>query len=90
MLSGTASSNMIEESRNARGSRSTLGRIIDRYYIKTDKPSGIVNDPNGWSREVGDPRHILHLVARVTTASVETMRIVDPLPPLDIVEPVEK
>ena len=24
--------------------------IIDRYYVKTDKASGIVNDPNDWSQ----------------------------------------
>ncbi|MFZ2240803.1 MAG: DEAD/DEAH box helicase [Gordonia amarae] len=30
------------------GSRSALGWIIDRYQVKTDKASGIVNDPNLW------------------------------------------
>ena len=30
--------------------------FIDRYYIKTDKDSGIVNDPNGW---FADPRDIV-------------------------------
>ena len=47
------------------GSRSAVEWIIDRYYVKTDKASGIVNDPNDWSREVGDPRYILDLLARV-------------------------
>ncbi len=51
--------------------------------MKTDEASGIVNDPNDWSREVGDPRYILDLFARVTTVSLETMKIVDSLPPLD-------
>lgn len=68
------------------GSRSAIEWIIDRYYVKTDKASGIVNDPNDWSREVGDPRYILDLLARIVTVSVETMRIVDNLPPLDIIE----
>ncbi|MFN3867415.1 MAG: type ISP restriction/modification enzyme, partial [Demequina sp.] len=54
------------------GSRSGLDWIIDRYQVKTDKPSGIVNDPNDWSREVGNPRYILQLIAKVTTVSVET------------------
>lgn len=68
------------------GSRSAIEWIIDRYHIKTDKASGIVNDPNDWSREVGDPRYILELLARVVTVSVETMKIVDDLPPLVVHE----
>lgn len=68
------------------GSRSAVEWIIDRYYVKTDKKSGIVNDPNDWSREVGDPRFVLDLLARIVTVSVETMKIVDALPPLDIIE----
>lgn len=66
------------------GSRSAIEWIIDRYWVKTDKASGIVNDPNDWSREVGDPRYILDLLARVVTVSVETVRIVDRLPALDV------
>ena len=66
------------------GSRSAVEWIIDRYQVKTDKASGIVNDPNDWSREVGDPRYILDLLARILTVSLETMTIVDALPALDI------
>ena len=68
------------------GSRSAIEWIIDRYQVKTDKASGIVNDPNDWSREVGDPRYILDLLARIVTVSLETMQIVDNLPPLAIRE----
>ncbi|WP_062460815.1 DEAD/DEAH box helicase [Demequina soli] len=75
-----------EAHRYVLGSRSALDWIIDRYQVKTDKASGIVNDPNDWSREVNNPRYILDLLAKVTTVSVETMRIVDALPPLRIVE----
>jgi predicted helicase len=66
------------------GSRSAVEWIIDRYQVKTDKESGIVNDPNDWSREVGNPRYILDLLARIVTVSVETTKIVDSLPALDI------
>lgn len=66
------------------GSRSAVEWIIDRYQVKTDKASGIVNDPNDWSREVSDPRYIIDLLARIVTVSLETMRIVDGLPPLAI------
>lgn len=64
------------------GSRAAVEWIIDRYQVKTDKASGIVNDPNDWSREVGDPRYIVDLLARIVTVSLGTMKIVDALPPL--------
>ncbi|WP_352301899.1 type ISP restriction/modification enzyme [Kineosporia sp. NBRC 101731] len=69
------------------GSRSAIEWIIDRYYVKTDKASGIVNDPNDWSKQVGDPRYIVDLIARIVTVSVETMKIVDNLPSLEIHSP---
>jgi len=37
------------------GSRSGIEWVIERYQVKTDKASGIVNDPDDWSREVGAP-----------------------------------
>ena len=64
------------------GSRSAIEWIIERYQVKTDKASGIVNDPNDWSREVRNPRYILDLLARVVTVSMETVRIVRSLPAL--------
>ena len=65
------------------GPRSALAWLIDRYQVKTDKESGIVNDPNDWGTEIGNPRYIIDLVKRVTTVSVETMAIVKTLPPLE-------
>ena len=50
---------------------------------QTDKASGIVNDPNDWGLEKGDPRYIIDLVKRITTVSVETVSIVRGLPPLE-------
>ena len=61
------------------GSRSALAWIIDRYQVKTDKASGIVNDPNDWADEVGNPRYIVDLISKVTRVAVETVRIVDGL-----------
>jgi predicted helicase len=66
------------------GSRSAVEWIIDRYQVKTDKASGIVNDPNDWSREVSGPRYILDLLARIVTVSLKTMEIVDVLPALEV------
>ena len=67
------------------GSRSALDWIIERYQVKTDKASGIVNDPNAWGDEHGDPRYILDLIKRITTVSVETVKIVNGLPSLEVV-----
>ena len=68
------------------GSRSAIEWIMDRYQVKVDKASGIVNDPNDWAAEHREPRYILDLLKRIVTVSVETMKIVDNLPPLDIIE----
>ena len=65
------------------GPRSALEWLLDRYKVTKDSASGIVNDPNDWGLEMGYPRYIIDLVKRVTTVSVETMKIVKSLPPLD-------
>ena len=61
------------------GSRSAIAWLIDRYQVKKDKASGIVNDPNDWADEVGNPRYIVELIGRVTRVAMETVRIVDSL-----------
>jgi predicted helicase len=68
------------------GSRSAIEWIMDRYKVRTDKASGIVNDPNDWATEHDEPRYILDLLRRIVTVSLETMKIVDNLPALDIIE----
>ena len=65
------------------GPRSALEWLLDRYRVTTDKASGIVNDPNDWGAEIGDPRYIIDLVKRVTTVSLETMALVKSLPSLE-------
>ena len=82
--SRVALSNIPEEAyRYQLGARSAIEWIIDRYQVKVDKASGIVNDPNDWS---DDPRYIVDLLRRIVTVSLETMKIVDSLPELDILE----
>ena len=61
------------------GSRSALDWIIERYQVKVDKASGIVNDPNDWCDEHDDPSYIVDLIKKITTVSVETMTLVDQL-----------
>ena len=58
------------------GNRSALEWIVDQYCVKTDKRSGIVNDPN----RDDEPRYILELIARVITVSLKTVEIVKNLP----------
>lgn len=65
------------------GARSAIEWIIDRYQVKVDKASEITNDPNDWAE---DPLYIIDLLKRIVTVSLETMKIVDALPPLDILE----
>ncbi len=61
--------------------RSAIEWILDRYQVKTDKASQIVNDPNTWSE---DPRYIVDLLARIVRVSLESIAIIDGLPPLGI------
>ncbi|WP_370550974.1 type ISP restriction/modification enzyme [Corynebacterium sp. LK31] len=65
------------------GSRSAVAWLIDRYQVKKDKASGIVNDPNDWADEVGNPRYIVDLIGRVVRVAMETVRIVDELVAID-------
>ncbi len=59
--------------------------VMERQIVKTDKKSGIVNDANDYANEtVGDPKYPLELFQRVITVSLETIKIVNNLPSLDI------
>jgi predicted helicase len=55
-----------------------------QYQIKVDKDSGIKNDPNDWAREHDKPRYILDLLLSIITVSLETVKIVNGLPELDL------
>ncbi len=59
--------------------------VIERQAVTTDKKSGIVNDANDWAIEtMGDAKYPLELLQRVITVSLETNKIVNGLPKLDI------
>lgn len=66
--------------------KSALEWILDRYQVTTHKDSRITNDPNDYSKEIGNPRYIIDLIKRIVTVSVETNRIVSALPLLEIAE----
>lgn len=63
--------------------KSAIEWIMERYQVTTHKESGIVNDPNDWAKEVGNPRYILDLLLSVINVSVQTVDIVNALPKLD-------
>ncbi len=63
------------------GNRSALDWVIDQYQVSTDPRSGITNDPN----RADDETYILRLIKQVITVSLETVNIVNALPPLEIV-----
>lgn len=60
--------------------KSALEWVMERYQYTRDKDSQIVNDPNVYS---DDPAYIINLVKRIVRVSLETVRIVNSLPPLN-------
>lgn len=63
--------------------KSAIDWIMERYQVKTDKDSGITNDPNDWGKEHGNPRYILDLLLSVINVSCQTVDIVNSLPEVD-------
>ena len=62
--------------------KSAIEWIMERYQVKTDKKSGITNDPNDWSKEHDNPSYIFDLLLSVINVSVQTVDIVEGLPKL--------
>ena len=59
--------------------------VMERQSVTTDKDSGITNDANLWATEtIGNAKYPLELLQRVITVSLETMKLVNALPKLDI------
>jgi predicted helicase len=57
------------------GNRSALEWVIDQYQVSEEKRSGIVSDPNN----PDDEEYIVHLVGKVITVSMETVKLVNEL-----------
>jgi len=70
--------------------KSAIEWIVERYQVKTDKKSGIKNDPNDWAEEVGNPRYILDLLLSIINVSVQTVEIMEGLPKLEFENALEK
>ena len=59
--------------------------VIERQCVKTDKDSGLVNDANRYAVEtMGNPAYPLELLQRVIRVSMETMKVIKDLPPLQV------
>ena len=66
--------------------KSAIEWVIERQAVTTDKKSGITNDANDWASDtMQNPRYPLELLLRVITVSLETQKIVNALPKLEIV-----
>jgi predicted helicase len=67
--------------------KAALDWVMERQAVRVDKASGIVNDANDWAIEtMGNPKYPLELFQRIITVSLETQKIVNALPPLDILD----
>lgn len=60
--------------------RSAIDWIINQYQIKNDSKSGIIDDPNEFS---SDEKYIFNLLLSVINLSVQTVDLVNSLPPLE-------
>lgn len=70
--------------------RSAIEWVMERYQIKTDKDSGITNDPNDWAIEHNQPRYILDLLMSIINVSLQSLDIIAALPKPDFTEKTEK
>jgi predicted helicase len=61
------------------GNRSALEWVIDQYRVSRDEQGNIANDPN----RMDDEEYIVRLIGQVITVSLETIKIVNALPPLN-------
>lgn len=69
--------------------KSALDWLVERCRVTVDKASGIVNDFNKYGEEKGLEHYPYDLFLKVITVSLETVKIVKALPPLEI-HPLDK
>lgn len=63
--------------------RSAIGWIIDQYQVKTDKKSGITDDPNDYS---DDEKYIFNLLLRIINISIQTIDLINSLSKFEVDE----
>ena len=62
------------------GPYSALEWVVNQYRVKSERRSGLVNDPN----DAADPRYLVDLIGSVISVSLETVGIIEALPPLGL------
>ena len=63
------------------GGRSAIEWIMDQYRVTKDAKSGIMDNPNDYS---DDPKYVFDLLLRIINVSVQTVDLINQLPPLEI------
>ena len=63
--------------------RSAIEWIMDQYQVKTDKKSGITDDPNDYSE---DEKYIFNLLLRIINVSIQTVDLINSLPRFEVEE----
>jgi len=63
--------------------KSAIEWVMEQYQVVIDNKSGITDDPNEYS---DDEKYIFNLLLRVINVSVQTVNLVNSLPPLKIIE----
>lgn len=63
--------------------RSAIEWIMDQYQVKTDKKSGITDDPNDYSE---DEKYIFNLLLRIINVSIQTVELINRLPKFEVEE----
>ena len=63
--------------------RSAIEWIMDQYQVKTDKKSGITDDPNDYS---DDEKYIFNLLLRIINVSIQTVELINSLPKFEVEE----
>ena len=61
--------------------KSAIEWIMDQYRVKTDKKSGITDDPNNYS---DDPKYIFNLLLRIINVSLKTIDLINQLPKFEV------
>ena len=61
------------------GTRSPLDWVVDRYQVKTDKDSGIVNDPKEWESSA-EGVYSIDLSRKLIEMTLQTQKIIAGLP----------
>lgn len=55
--------------------------IMEQYQVTTDAKSGLIDDPNKFSE---DEKYIFNLLLRVINLSIQTIDLINDLPPIEI------